>query len=134
MRTLIANKIFGQEFGQTYLPKIYIKMLKEEINKKKYIPTLVKVKEKRNITKNEILNCVKIENLVVSQVEDNYVIRFNDIMIKAGVPFEQVVDYINDGDLSFRGCNLFNNVTNYINRNVRTINRYYLMGGQVDGR
>ena len=133
MKTLSINKNFGSEFNQKYMPKIYIKLLKTEINKKQYIPIMVKVKEKFNITKQEVLNCIKIENLVVSQVEDTYVVRFNDIMIKAGVPFEQIVDYINDGDVSFRGCNLFNNIVNYINGNIRTINRYYLMGGQIDG-
>jgi len=129
MKTLSVSKIFGQKFGKEYVPKIYIRLILEELAKRKYVPILVKVKEKFGITKNDLQQMIKIENIIVSQLGDAYVIRFNDRLIKDNLSIEQVLDYINDGDLTFRGSNLFNNIIKYVNNNIRTINRYYLMRG-----
>ena len=129
MKTLSVSKVFGQNFGKEYVPKIYLRLILEELTKRKYVPILIKVKEKFGITKNDLQQMIKIENIIVSQLEDDYVIRFNDKLIKANLSIEQVLDYINDGDLTFRGSNLFNNIIKYVNNNIRTINRYYLMRG-----
>lgn len=129
MKTLSVNKVFGQTFGKEYVPKIYLRLILEELAKRKYVPILIKVREKFGITKNDLQQMIKIENIIVSQLEDDYVIRFNDKLIKANLSIEQVLDYINDGDLTFRGSNLFNNIIKYVNNNIRTINRYYLMRG-----
>lgn len=129
MKTLSVSKVFGQAFGKEYVPKIYLRLILEELAKRKYVPILIKVKEKFGITKNDLQQMIKIENIIVSQLEDDYVIRFNDKLIKDNLSLEQVLDYINDGDLTFRGSNLFNNIIKYVNNNIRTINRYYLMKG-----
>lgn len=129
MRSITVNKKFGYTFSKKYIPKLYVRMIKEELAKGKHRTTLLKVFEKFNVTKEDLLNVITINNIIVSQVKDDYIVRFNKVLVKEKVSLEHVIDYANDGDLSFRGSNLFNNITKYINKNIRLINRYYLMKG-----
>ncbi len=129
MKTVAFNKNFGENFAKKYVPKIYIGLIRDELNKKKYTSLLTHIKEKFNITKTDIINVTKTENIAVSQVENNYTICFKDILIKSKMTFEQLIDYINDGDLSFKGYNMFNKITTYVNNHIRTIYHYYLIRG-----
>lgn len=129
MKMLYINRIYSEKFAKKYVPNIYVSMLKDAFNNKKYTAIISKAAEKFNITKNDILAAIKIENIIVSQLEDNYVIHFNDVLIRNKISLEQVLDYINDGDLSFKGYNIVNQIINYINTNIRTIHSYYLLKG-----
>jgi len=130
MKIVTVDRNFSENFGKKYIPKVYINLLIDELDKHKYMPVLSKVTENLNISKQDILNVIKLENIIVSQVDANYIIRFNNVLIKSGVFLEQLIDYINDGDLSFRGCNMFNNAVDYLNNHMRTIYRYYILGGE----
>lgn len=129
MKNVIVDKNFSADFGQNYLPKVYISLIKDELNNKKYAALFTKINEKLNITKKEILDAIKIENISISRIGDKYSITFKNIRLNINTSFEQLIDYINDGDLSFRGYNVFNNATDYANEHIKTIYRYYLMKG-----
>ena len=60
---------------------------------------MIKIKEKFNVTKKDILDAIKIENIKVSQLGDKYIITFKNIQLNINTSFEQLIDYINDGDL-----------------------------------
>src|SRR5574344_2043941 len=111
MKNVIVDKNFSADFGEKYLPKVYVSLVKDELNKKKYNALFIKIKEKLNITKKDILDAIKIENIRVSHLGDKYNITFKNIKLNINTSFEQLIDYINDGDLSFRGYNVFNNAT-----------------------
>jgi len=129
MKTVIFSKKLGDVFGKKYMPKLYINLLVDEINNKKYVPLLLRLNETFNITKSDLVKAINIENLIVSEFDGQYVLYFNDVKIKNSISLKQVIDYMNDGDLSLRGYNLFNEIVSYINNNIFMINQYYLMRG-----
>lgn len=130
MKTLSFNKTLGKNFSKKYIPKIYIRLILDELRKKKYDSILNKVTEKYKIDKNTFKKALHPKNINVSEVNGQYIVSFNQIALKEGVMLEQIINYINDGDLSFRGCNLFDNIISYISTNIRIIYIYYLMRGE----
>ena len=130
MKILSFNKTLGKNFGKKYIPKIYIRLISDELRKKDYNSILNKVNEKYKIDKNTFKKALHPKNIIVSEFNGQYVVSFNQIALKEGVLLEQIINYINDGDLSFRGCNLFDNIISYISTNIRTIYMYYLMRGE----
>lgn len=130
MKTIIFTDAYGEDFGKNYIPKVYISLLLEELDNQKYVAILDYIKEHLAISKEEIENFITIENISVSKFNNNYVVRFKVMnKIKDNLSFNQLVNFINDGNLSMRGYNLFDKVVSYINNNIDMIYKYYLMRG-----
>lgn len=130
MKTIIFTDAYGEDFGKNYIPKVYISLLLEELDNQKYIAILDYIKEHLAISKEEIENFITVENISVSKFNNNYVVRFKVMnKIKDNLSFNQLVSFINDGNLSMRGYNLFDKVVSYINNNIDMIYKYYLMRG-----
>jgi len=129
MKIVIFSKTLGSDFSRKYLPKVYVSMIVNELNKQKYIPLMSQLNKKFNITKIDLITAINVKNIIVSSVDNCYTLQFNNIPIKNSLMLGQIIDYCNDGDIAFRGYDVFNKITSYINNNIRTIYMYYLLQG-----
>ena len=129
MKTISINTSMGEYFGKKFIPKLYIRLLLAELHKGKYaalIPELKRQFDMNNVNFEEFIN---LENITVSESNMQYHIGFINTSISENLRLFQMINFINDGNLSFKGYNIFNKITSYINNNIQNIYMFYLMQG-----
>lgn len=129
MKPIMISISFSEAFAKSFIPNLYVSLLKEELRKSNNNDMMQKAVAKFGITKKDIINLINIKNITISQVNDFYAVRFNNNRI-GKIFLEPLLDFINDGDLSNKGSNIFHNTILYINNHIRTIYYYYLMKGE----
>jgi hypothetical protein len=124
MKRLIVKAKYGQDFTHVKLPKLFLKLITSELSKPINITVLTYIRDNYNINKPQLIALLKA-NLRVSGYADNIIIDFNNAKIneEENLYLETIIDFINDGNLQFRGSNIINNIINYLEANLDSLYR-----------
>ena len=136
MKRLVLKASYGQTFTHQKLPRLFLKLIRTELNKPTNITILTYIRDIYDINYIE-LNRLLAANLLISMYADNVIIRFNNIKIKEtedGEPvfLETLINIINYGNREVRGLNIINDIINYLGSHIDTLYKLSKVRGGSD--
>lgn len=138
MKRLILKADYGQDFTHNRLPKLLLRLVVSELNKRSNIRVLTYIRDNYKLNKSEIIMLLR-NNLRVSIYVDKVIICFNNVKIREELDdmgnvinvlyLETIIDFINYGNRECRGTNAINNVISYLQNHIPTLYKLYVMRG-----
>ena len=127
MKKIRLQNGFNYTFAHKKLPKVIIKLIVEDLKKPKNLPLLKYLKKEYRIKFSELINEIS-DNLKVLEDSVSVIVEIDSTaIIKHGLKLVTALDFINNGNLELRGTNSINNVFNYVQTNINTLYKLYLV-------